>query len=282
MSLQPPTDRRKSPAAKLSALVTGASSGIGAAFARALARRGEHVVLVARREDKLRALASELGGEGRATILVQDLAASNVGEHLRRTVEGRHLAVDLLVNCAGLGHTALFQDQSDEVRRTMIDVNVRAVVELTQAFLPGMRARGRGRIINVASNAAFQPVPHLAVYAATKAFVLSFSESLAWELRPTGVRVQALCPGITATEFLEVAGTHSGLLVTRMPMMSPEAVVEASLAGLEAGRVRVVAGLSNRILGFLTQRLAPRALARRVAAELYRPRGGAGPAGGAG
>jgi hypothetical protein len=142
------------------------------------------------------------------------------------------------------------------------------------AFLPGMRARGRGRIVDVASNAAFQPVPYLAVYAATKSFVLSFTEALAEELRGSGVRVQALCPGITATEFLEVAETHPGLLVTRMPTMTAEAVVQASLAGLDRGRVRVVAGLPNRLLGFVVQRLSPRGLARRVAAQLYKPRPG--------
>ena len=157
----------------------------------------------------------------------------------------------------------------------MLDVNVRAVVELAHAFLPGMRSRGRGWIVNVASNAAFQPVPYLTVYAATKAFVLSFSEGLAEELRGTGVRVQALCPGITATEFLEVAETHDGLLVTRMPMMTADEVVRASLRGLDRGRVRVVAGWSNRVLGFVVQRLAPRGLTRRVAGALYRPRGGA-------
>ena len=110
---------------------------------------------------------------------------------------------------------------------------------------------------------------------ATKSFVLSFTESLAEELRGTGIQVQALCPGITATEFLEVAGTHDGLLVTRMPMMTPAQVAEASLRGLDRGRVRVVAGWTNRLVGFVVQRLAPRSLARRVAAQLYRPRGGA-------
>jgi len=117
-------------------------------------------------------------------------------------------------------------------------------------------------------------VPYLAVYAATKSFVLSFSEALAEELRGSGVQVQALCPGITATEFLEVAETHAGLLVARMPMMTAEAVVHASLSGLDRGRVRVVVGWSNRLLGVLSERLAPRGLARRVAGRLYGPRAG--------
>ena len=155
----------------------------------------------------------------------------------------------------------------------MVDLNVRALTELTRAFLPDMVARRRGRIVNVASNAAFQPIPYMAVYAATKAYVLSFTEALASELRGTGVQVQALCPGITATEFLDVAATHRGLLVTRMPMMSAEDVVASSLRGLDRGRLRVIAGLPNRILAAV-QSLVPRGIVRRIAGELYRPRGG--------
>jgi short-subunit dehydrogenase len=256
----------------LRALVTGASSGIGAAYARALRARGERVVLVARRADRLQSLASELGGEPHALALPLDLAGPGAAESLLRSMESRGIAVDCLVSCAGLGHTALFDTQRPEAIRAMLDVNVRALVELTRVFLPGMKGRARGRIVNVASNAAFQPVPYLTVYAATKSFALSFTEGLAEELRGTGVRVQALCPGITSTEFLDVAETHPGMLVTRMPMMTPEAVVRASLEGLEHGKVRVVAGWRNRALGFVVQRIAPRSLARRVAGELYRPR----------
>jgi len=258
----------------LRALVTGASSGIGAAYARGLRARGERVVLVARRADRLRSLANELGGEPHALALPLDLTGSGAAETLRDDVEARGIAVDCLVNCAGLGHTAPFEAQPANTIRAMLDVNVRALVELTRAFLPGMRGRARGRIVNVASNAAFQPVPYLTVYAATKAFALSFTEGLAEELRGTGVRVQALCPGITATEFLDVAETHRGLLVTRLPMMTANAVVRASLEGLDRGKVRVVAGWPNRALGFVVQRLAPRGLVLRVAGELYRPREG--------
>ncbi len=260
----------------LRALVTGASSGIGAAFARALHRRGERLILVARRLDRLQALAAELGGS--PETIAADLAAPGAAERLRAAVESRGLAVDLLVNNAGLGHTKSFVEQPIETVRQMIDVNVGALTELTHAFLPGMRDRRRGRIINVASNAAFQPVPYLAVYAATKSYVLSFTEGLAEELRGSGVSVQALCPGLTATEFLEVAETRRGLLVHRLPLMSAEQVVQASLDGLDRSRLRVVAGLSNRLLGFVVQRLAPRGLSRRVAGRLYRPSAGAGDA----
>jgi short-subunit dehydrogenase len=208
-----------------------------------------------------------------------DLAAPESAARLKQWVGSLGLSVDLLVNSAGLGHTAPFEEQRPETLRAMLDLNVRAVVELTHAFLPGMRARGRGRIVNVASNAAFQPVPFLTVYAATKAFVLSFTEGLAEELRGSGVQVQALCPGITATEFLDVAETDGALLVRRMPLLTAEAVVRASLRGLDRGRVRVVAGWSNRLLGFAAQRLSPGSLARRVAGELYRPRKAASPRG---
>jgi len=187
-------------------------------------------------------------------------------------MESRGFSVHLLVNNAGVGHTAPFHEQAPEVLKAMLDVNVKALVSLTHAFLPPMLARGRGRVVNVASNAAFQPVPFLAVYAASKAFVLSFTEAVAEEVRGSGVQVQALCPGITATEFLDVSQTHPGLLVRRMPVMRAEDVVRLSLAGLDHGRVRVTAGLANRATAFV-QRLVPSSLTRRVAAALYRPGG---------
>jgi uncharacterized protein len=261
---------------ELRALVTGASSGIGMAFARALHARGERLVLVARRRDRLERLAAELGGEAGAAVVAQDLASAGAAERLIAEVRARGFAVDLLVNNAGVGHTSRFDRQPAELARAMVDLNVRALTDLTRAVLPDMVARRRGRIVNVASNAAFQPIPYMAVYAATKAYVVSFTEALATELRGTGVRVQALCPGITATEFLEVAHTHAGLLVTRMPMMSAEDVVAASLTGLDRGRLRVIAGLANRILA-VVQSFVPRGIVRRVAGELYRPRGGVSP-----
>jgi short-subunit dehydrogenase len=255
---------------ELRALVTGASSGIGAAYARALRARGERLVLVARRQDRLEGLARELGGEEWALALPTDLAAPEASSALEDELRARGIAVDLLLNNAGLGHTAPLDLQPPEVLQAMVDVNVGAVVRMTRTFLPGMRERARGRIVNVASNAAFQPVPFLTVYAATKAFVLSFTEGLAEELRGTGVRVQALCPGLTRTEFLDLAGTHEGLRVTRTPMMTAEEVVQASLRGLDSGALRVVTGWTNRLAVF-AQRFVPAFLPRRVAAALYRP-----------
>jgi short-subunit dehydrogenase len=252
------------------ALITGASSGIGDAFARALRRRGRSLVLVARRRERLLALQRELGGEAGVWVISADLAAPKGVEGVLRELDERGLEIDLLVNNAGVGHTAPFVDQPGDRIRGMIDLNVRAVVDLARGLLPAMVARGQGAVINVASNAAFQPVPYLSVYAATKAFVLSFTEALATELRGTGVRVQALCPGVTATEFLEVAETSSGLLINRLPMLTSEEVVEASLRGLGAGKLRVVPGFANRLLGTLV-RFTPGAWSRAVAARLYRP-----------
>jgi uncharacterized protein len=259
--------------ATVRALITGASSGIGMAFARALKARGERLVLVARRRERLEALASELG-EDPSSVLVADLARVDGVQQLSAEAERRGFEVHLLVNNAGLGHTARFHEQPTDRIASMLDVNVRALVDVTRAFLPAMVTRGQGRIINVASNAAFQPVPFLTVYAATKAFVLSFSEGLATELEGTGVAVQALCPGLTQTEFLEVAETHTqGLLVNRMPAMTAEEVVRVSLRALDRGRVRVVPGAANRAMARV-QGLLPRSWVRRVAAALYRPHGG--------
>jgi short-subunit dehydrogenase len=251
-------------------VVTGASSGIGRAFARALRARGERLVLVARRADRLQALADELGGESAALVLPLDLAAPGAAASLVATLHGRGVGIGTLVNCAGFGHAALFHEQPEERVLGMIDLDVRALVALTRAVLPEMVARGRGTVINVSSTAAFQPVPWLAVYAASKSFVLSFTEALVSELRGTGVRVQALCPGLTATEFQEVADTGPKRLGGRVPMMTAEEVVATSLRGLDAGKTRVVSGFSNRLVTALVP-FVPTALSRAVAERLFRP-----------
>jgi short-subunit dehydrogenase len=225
---------------------------------------------VARREARLAALAEELGGAEMAAPIPVDLADPGGPQRLQEEIERRGFAVDLLVNNAGFGDTGPFHEAPLDRLTAMVDLNARAVVELTRRFLPAMVARGRGRIVNVVSNAAFQPVPFLTVYAATKSFVLSFTEALATELHGTGVRIQALCPGPTDTEFFEVARTGD-LPVRRLPRMSAEDVVACSLRALDSGKLVVVAGLANRLLAAAT-RFAPRSLARQVAGRLYRPR----------
>jgi len=253
------------------ALVTGASSGIGASFARALARRGTPLVLVARRADRLVQLAQELGGPARAETVALDLSRPDAGATLEAELARRGVEVDLLVNNAGAGLTGRFHELPLDRLLAMVDLNARAVVDLTRRFLPGMIERKSGGVINVVSTSAFQPVPFFAVYAASKAFVLTFTESLAGELAGTGVAVQALCPGLTESEFHQLAGTDR-VAFTRTPAMKADDVAERSLDALAKGKVRVIPGWRDRLL-LRAQSLVPRAVVRRVAGELFRPRG---------
>lgn len=250
------------------ALVTGASSGIGAAFARRLHALGCPLVLVARREDRLRALASELGGD--VQIVAADLAAADGPQRVHDEVAARGLDVDVLVNNAGLGHTGPFHEEPLSAANAMLDVNARAAMLLTRLFLPAMVARRQGFVVNVISTSAFQPVPFLAVYGASKAFLLSLTEAIATELQGTGVTIQALCPGLTATEFQQVAGTDR-VLFNRTGSMTPDAVAAASLRALERGKLRVIPGLSNRLTAALVP-FTPGRLVRRMGATLFRPR----------
>ncbi|HET7295253.1 MAG TPA: SDR family oxidoreductase [Vicinamibacteria bacterium] len=257
-------------AAGLRALVTGASAGIGAAFARALRDRGHGLVLVARREERLRLLQQELGGAEAVAVVCADLATPEGPRAVFDEVNGASLGVDLLVNNAGVGHTGRFQEEPYERVVGMVDLNARAMVALTRLFLPAMLQRGEGSVINVASTAAFQPIPYFATYSATKAFAAAFTAALAVELKGSGVRVQLLCPGPTETEFFGQA-SHEGLLANRLPRASARQVVEASLRGLDRGRDRVVVGWPNRLLAVAVS-LVPMPLARAVAARLYKPR----------
>lgn len=242
------------------ALVTGASSGIGEQFALALAARGADLVLVARRAERLEALAERIrAGHGRTvTVLAADLARPGAGAGLAARVAAAGLQVDTLVNNAGFAtHGAFVEAKADRVGDELA-LNVTALVELTHALLPGMVARRRGTVVNLASTAAFQPVPWMAVYGATKAFVLSFSEALSHEVRGSGVTVLALCPGATRTEFFDVAGEAAS--VGRM--QTPEQVVGTALRALDARRPRpsVVSGALNRAGALL-----PRFVSRRAA-----------------
>jgi short-subunit dehydrogenase len=253
------------------ALVTGASSGIGAAFSKALNQRGQKLVLVARRADRLSQLSSELGGEPGVSILPLDLTGPGSVSVLMTFLNERGITIDLLVNNAGVGWTGPFLDQPQESIDQIIDLNARTLVGLTRAFVPGMVERRRGGVVNVVSTSAFQPVPFLNVYAASKALVLSFTEGLATELEGTGVRVQALCPGLTESEFHETSGT-ARVPFTKTRMMPAEAVVEASLRALDRGRpLRVVPGWQNRTVAGV-QRFLPQRMVRGVAARLFRPR----------
>jgi hypothetical protein len=246
------------------ALVTGASSGIGAELARELARGGHDLVLTARREAPMQKLAREMERIGAAAAVIPaDLSRPGAAEALAGTVEAQGLAIDVLVNNAGLGAAGRF-DRSDPVRiAEMLNVNIVALTELTRLLLPGMVARRRGRILLVASTAAFLPGPGMAVYFASKAYVLSLGEALAQELRGSGVTVTTLCPGATATEFFKVAGSAEG----RRGMMSAAAVAQLGWRGLMAGRRVVVAGIANKAQA-LAARFGPHTVSLPVAAAL--------------
>ena len=246
------------------ALVTGASRGIGEAFARQLAARGQDLVLVARSRDRLEALAGELTERHGAVvhIVIADLARPCAAESVFAETERLGLEIDLLVNNAGFSKAGAFAELPLEVQADMVRLNVNTLVELTRLYLPAMRRRRRGGVINVGSNAAFQPVPRMAVYGATKAFVLSFSEAVAAEVEGDGVRVMALCPGATDTEFWPIAGVWAE---RRSRMPSPDDVVAAGLRAFERGRWFYVHGLLNQVVALFAGRILPRWLVVRLA-----------------
>lgn len=248
------------------ALVTGASAGIGEAFARELARRGMHLVLTARRADRLHTLAEELASRYPIQTAVVPADLAEPGEPARlwgAATEGR--AVHLLVNNAGFGLRGPFADLPRQSQADMVRVNCTALLELAHLALPALRERGAGGIVNVASIAAYQPVPQLATYAATKAFVLSLSEALHEEMRGSGVRVLALCPGPVPTEFQQVAGTS--VSPRTLGYRTANQVVEAALTALEDGERTTVPGAVNR-LGTVAVRWMPRSVILRTAKQI--------------
>ena len=245
------------------ALITGASAGLGVEFARQLSQRGHRLMLVARRKDRLDALAKELGN---ARAVAIDLSKSGSAAKLLADLEAAGEQVDILVNNAGFGLIGRFAELDAKRERQMIDLNVGTLTDLCRAVAPAMIKRKSGGILNVASTAAFQPGPNMAVYFATKAFVLSLTEALHEELKPHGVHVSALCPGPTRTEFGEVAGFGGNGLFDRVAMESPE-VVAAGLDGLDSNRAVVVPGFANKAGAFST-RFAPRSVVRRIAGAI--------------
>ncbi|NUS99609.1 MAG: SDR family oxidoreductase [Sphingomonas sp.] len=245
------------------ALITGASAGLGVEFARQLSRKGHRLVLAARRKDRLEALVAELGN---ARALGIDLSRAGSTAELMRDLEAAGEQVETLVNNAGFGLRGSLIKLDPGRQREMIDLNCGALTELCRAFAPAMVERRSGAILNVASTAAFQPGPHMAVYFATKAYVLSFTEALHEELKPHGVKVSALCPGPTRTEFGDVAGIKTLGSFDRLAM-DAEPVVRAGLEGLEANDAVVIPGTTNKI-GAWSTRLAPRSVVRKIAGSL--------------
>lgn len=250
------------------AIITGASSGLGAEFARTLAARGANLVLIARREDRLSTLADELRDAHGVTVhpLALDLAASGAVDAVDAFVRERGLAVDSLVNNAGFGmHGPLVESDAARVDE-QVRLNVGALVSLTRAFLPELTASGRGVLVNVASTAAFQPLPFMATYGATKAFVLSFTQAVAYETRDSGLRVTTLCPGATRTEFFEVVGTERARVGD---YQTAQQVVATAMRALDARRTptSIVSGRRNAA-GAAFAGLMPRSIVVPLTARL--------------
>ena len=254
----------------MTTLITGASAGLGEGFARALAAQGEHLILTARRTDRLAALAAELRDRVQVDLFTADLADPAAPAQLLADIAAADLTVDQLVNNAGYGLRGAVAEMDADALLGIIDVNCRALVALSRGVLPGMIARRSGGILNIASTAAFQPGPWMAVYYASKAFVLSFSEALHEEAREHGVRVAALCPGPTHTEFAERAGMGDMKLFTSLAS-GPDAVVRDGLAALNRNTAVKISGAMNAALAE-SIRLTPRFLARRVAGSMQKAR----------
>jgi uncharacterized protein len=249
------------------AVVTGASSGLGREFALALSERGHPVLAVARRRERLNALADEIAARGgRLAPLSADLSTTAGTEAL--LAQAASLDIELLVNNAGGATYGPFASTPVERARDLLRRNVEAIVTLTGRLLPALIARGHGGVINIASQMAFQPMPYFAAYAASKAFVLSFSEAIAEELRGTGVRVTAVAPGFARTEFTDVAGSRAP--ERRFPHLEARHVVESALRAHDRGRTVKFVGAFYTSLTF-AGRFAPRAVLRRMMGRAMRP-----------
>jgi hypothetical protein len=244
------------------ALITGASGGIGLELARIFAREGYGLVLVARSRERLIEIAAELKPAA-VQVIVKDLTLPGAPEELQREVP----KVDVLVNNAGYGVYGPFVKNPLPDELGMLQLNMTALVVLTKLYLPGMVAAQNGKILNVASTAAFQPGPFMALYYATKAFVLSFSEAIASELEGTGVTVTALCPGPTATGFQAAAKLENSRLIKQMKVMDSRTVAEAGYRALMAGKPVVIPGLLNKLLA-QSVRFSPRGLVTKIARKM--------------
>jgi uncharacterized protein len=256
------------------ALITGASSGIGAAFAEALAKQGMNVVLVARSEDRLLALANTLKSQYgiRADVMVQDLTQPDAATMVYKTVEALGVEVELLINNAGFGDYGVFGDRPRQKQLDMVQLNIAALVDLTHQFLPQMQERRSGSILNIASIAGFQPMPYFSVYAATKAFVLSFSEALWAENQTTGVHIMAVCPGPTESRFFEVADFPQTLASEGQGIVSAEVVVQEALQALDKRQSNVVTGGMGNQMIVNAARFLPRQTLVNGIAKLFRPK----------
>lgn len=255
------------------ALITGASSGIGAVFAEQLAERGHDLVLVARSQDKLQAIADQLAQaySVKTTVIVQDLLAEDATANIFAQLAQQAIDVDVLVNNAGFGTYGELADGNLATYLTMIQLNVSVLVDLTYRALQGMKARRSGSILNISSTAAFQPIPYFAVYAATKSFVLSFSEALWYECQPYDIKVLGVCPGPTETQFFKTAEFPDAMeSPPGQDLASPEEVVKEALQALDHGQSNVVTGgLTNQLL-VNAGRFVPREMLTKAVGRMFK------------
>jgi len=254
---------------KKTALITGASSGIGVDFARIFAREGYNLVLTARREDRLNKLAEEICGkyDVEVDIIAKDLAYPKAADEVFDELKTKSKHIDVLVNNAGFGDHSEFHNSDPKTMLDMIQVNVTSLTRLTRSFLPAMVNRGYGRILNVSSTGAFQAVPRFAVYAAAKAYVLSFTEAINEELKDTGVTATVLCPGVTESEFAEVANSESTNLVSKSKAMSSAEVAEIGYKAMMNGKPLEIPGVSNKLMA-ASGRLLPRYIVTRISGSM--------------
>lgn len=271
-------DRRSGSSALAPAVViTGATEGIGRALAQEFARTGHSLLLVARDDTALARAADELSSAHGVTVKVaaQDLSTAQGCAGVEQSLQDFGLYADVLVNNAGMMSSGFFQDEDHAMAMRLVDLDIRAVVDLTQRFLPGMVARGRGGVLNVASMMGLMPVPYQAVYAAAKAFMLSFSKALAYETMGTGVTVSVLAPGVVATRIHAKAGAQNSYYVYVFPNATPEQVARKAYSGFNRGRSVILPGLFNG-LGALAMRFVPDFLLVPLMGLLFRARDDAG------
>jgi hypothetical protein len=256
---------------RATALVTGASAGLGVEYAKLFAADGHDLVLIARRREKLDELAASLARDHgtKVTVIPADLQQENAPRRIFEEVKAAGLTIEFLVNNAGFGSNGPFAQLDAEREVGMIDLNVRALVHLTRLFLPGMIERKHGRILNIGSTAGFAPGPYMATYYATKAFVVSFTEALSYELKGTGVTATVSCPGATATEFAQVAGNDKSSLF-KGGVADSVSVARHGYRAMHAGKVIAIPGVKNKLTA-QSPRFAPRSIVRAVAARLNRP-----------
>lgn len=252
------------------ALITGASAGIGADFARLFAKDSHSLVLVARRRDRLESLAAELKAQNSAidvVVIDMDLSSKGAATQLFQDLQKRNIFINFLVNNAGFGSNGAFSKLPLNKELEMIDLNVRVLTELTHLFLQPMIQKKSGHILNVGSTAGFQPGPYMATYYASKAYVNSFSEALSEELKGTGVSCSVLAPGATATEFFDTAKMKSAIMVKNMVLASSTQVAKLGYEGMKNKKALIIAGCLNSILVF-SVRFSPRWLVRKIAATI--------------